>query len=118
MDPQVPFLAKAKVSWSGEEEGDLGFLENEIIKVFHIVDESWWQGSLSRNGNEGIFPKEFVNIVVDSRSNSQVPTPTKRASRDQGLLGNYTGAYAEAAYVNSTSSKLYQENEPRSRSLL
>ncbi|GBL52330.1 hypothetical_protein [Candidozyma auris] len=109
MDPQVPFLAKAKVSWSGEEEGDLGFLENEIIKVFHIVDESWWQGSLSRNGNEGIFPKEFVNIVVDSRSNSQVPTPTKtgqqrsRASRETTPV-----PMSKSPYVNSTSSKLYQ----------
>lgn len=87
-DPQVPFLAKAKVSWSGEEEGDLGFLENEVIKVFHIVDDLWWQGLLLRNGNEGIFPKEFVNVAIDLRSNSAVPTPTKqqqsraRASRE------------------------------------
>lgn len=109
MDPQVPFLAKAKVSWSGEEEGDLGFLENEIIKVFHIVDELWWQGLLSRNGNEGIFPKEFVNIVVDSRSNSQVPTPTKtgqqrsRASRETTPV-----PMLKLPYVNSTSLKLYQ----------
>lgn len=78
-DPQVPFLAKAKVSWSGEEDGDLGFLENEVIKVFHIVDDLWWQGLLLRNGNEGIFPKDFVNVVVDLRSNSAAPTPTRNA---------------------------------------
>lgn len=78
--PALPFLAKAKVSWTGEEEGDLGFLENEQIKVFNIVDESWWQGSLCRNGHEGIFPKDFVDVLVDLRANSARGTPTKKVA--------------------------------------
>lgn len=78
--PQVPFLAKAKVSWSGEEDGDLGFLENEVIRVFHIVDDQWWQGLLLRNGNEGIFPKDFV--VAELRSNSAAPTPNGNRTRE------------------------------------
>lgn len=78
--PQLPFLAKTKVSWTGEQDEDLGFLENEIVKVFNFVDELWWQGSLSRNGAEGIFPKDFVTVLPPSQNGSAQPTPTKMKS--------------------------------------
>lgn len=74
----VPFLAKTVVSWTGEQDGDLGFLENEMVRVFHIVDDLWWQGSLLRNGAEGMFPKDFVVQVADLTPSS---SPTKSASR-------------------------------------
>lgn len=73
--PPVPFLAKTVVSWTGEQEGDLGFIEGEVVKVFHIVDELWWQGSLSRNDAEGIFPKDFVQIIERSVTPSASTTP-------------------------------------------
>lgn len=75
--PAVPFLARTKVSWTGEQQGDLGFLENEVVRVFHLVDDLWWQGSLVRNGAEGIFPKDFVEPVPLSAPTSAQPTPTK-----------------------------------------
>lgn len=77
MSQPVPFLAKTAVSWTGEQEGDLGFLENEMVEVFHIVDKLWYQGSLLRNGAEGIFPRDFV--VPVSNLNTPIPsaTPTK-----------------------------------------
>lgn len=82
--PQPPFKVKTNVSWPGEEEGDLGFLENEIIEVYSIVDLSWWSGKLRRNNAEGIFPKDYVEImdqqITRSSSNlalSQQNTPIK-----------------------------------------
>lgn len=85
--PPLPFLAKTKVSWTGEQDEDLGFLENEIVKVFNVVDELWWQGSLSRNGAEGIFPKDFVDVLPPSQSGSAQPTPTKvKSSLTPALL--------------------------------
>lgn len=77
----------------------MGFLENEQIRVFNIVDEQWWQGLLCRNGHEGIFPKDFVDVLVDLRLNLAIGTPTKKvvSSRDATpaklpptpKLGNY-----------------------------
>lgn len=60
---QPPFKAKAVVSWPGEEPGDLGFLEDEVIEVTGFVDDSWWNGYLLRNRAEGIFPKDYVEAV-------------------------------------------------------
>ena len=91
--PQAPFKVKTNVSWPGEEEGDLGFLENEIIEVYSIVDLSWWSGKLRRNNAEGIFPKDYVEIMDPqlnhSNSNvalslSQLHTPVKDAKKNPG----------------------------------
>ena len=74
MPPPLPFKAKVVVSWAGEEEGDLGFLENEVVEVYLFVDDSWWSGKLRRNGAEGIFPKEYVQVLESSMSNSTSET--------------------------------------------
>ena len=34
--PPLPFKVKTIVSWAGEEEGDLGFMENEIVQAFPL----------------------------------------------------------------------------------
>lgn len=67
---QPPFKVQTKVSWPGEEEGDLGFLENEIIEVYEIVDEAWWSGKLRRNKAEGIFPMDYVEVIDQPMSHS------------------------------------------------
>lgn len=73
--PPLPFKVKATVSWPGEEDGDLGFLEGELIEVYSVVDESWWSGKLRRNGAEGIFPRDYVNIIEDQYRSSKSNTP-------------------------------------------
>lgn len=65
MTIQLPFKVKTIVSWPGEEDGDLGFIENEIVEVYSIVDDAWYSGKLRRNNAEGIFPKDYVEIIND-----------------------------------------------------
>lgn len=78
--PPVPFKVKANVSWAGEEEGDLGFIENEVIEVTSVVDDSWLCGRLRRNGAEGIFPKDYV-VIIESRNNSSTNSPANTPSK-------------------------------------
>jgi hypothetical protein len=81
--PPLPFKVKTTVSWPGEEEGDLGFIENEIVEVYSIVDESWWSGKLKRNNAEGIFPKDYVEIIEDRSNHNSLPsTPVKQLDYD------------------------------------
>lgn len=65
-----PFKVKTKVSWAGEEEGDLGFVDNEIIDVFAYEDSNWWIGKLRRNKKEGVFPKDYVEVIEPNLSHS------------------------------------------------
>ncbi|ABN64888.2 predicted protein [Scheffersomyces stipitis CBS 6054] len=125
--PQPPFKVKTKVSWAGEEDGDLGFLENEIIEVYSIVDESWWSGKLRRNRAEGIFPKDYVEVIpelnksVSSHSigtpKAQTPvqtpiqTPVKEADygkfKHSRASGTPTGMYNSYNGSKSVSPKRY-----------
>lgn len=81
MPPRPPFKAKVVVSWAGEEDGDLGFLENEVVEVYLFVDDSWWSGRLRRNGAEGIFPKEYVQVLESSVSSSPSEASLGRSDR-------------------------------------
>ncbi|CAN3374770.1 hypothetical protein DIURU_002251 [Diutina rugosa] len=65
--PEFPFRAKTLVAWAAEEKGDLGFLEHEIIEVLSAVDGEWWSGRLRRNNAEGIFPKQYVEVIDEPR---------------------------------------------------
>ncbi|KAI3404346.2 hypothetical protein KGF56_002866 [Candida oxycetoniae] len=102
--PPLPFKVKAKVSWAGEEPGDLGFLENELIQVFSIVDESWWSGKLRRNGAEGIFPKDYVEIIEqyslpNSSSNLASSLAAKQDYRSNGI-GAPSKQHSEGSLLN------------------
>ncbi|KAG7193155.1 cytokinesis protein 3 [Scheffersomyces spartinae] len=85
-----PLRVKTLVSWPGEQEGDLGFIENEIVEVFAAVDDSWWNGRLRRNGAEGIFPKDYVEVLDDKllKSTSHVSLVALRATTPDGLRRN------------------------------
>ncbi|KAJ0175202.1 hypothetical protein K1T71_009343 [Dendrolimus kikuchii] len=45
-----------------ENQGELGFKENDVITLINKVDENWFEGSL--NGKSGYFPISYVQVTV------------------------------------------------------
>ncbi|XP_052752317.1 endophilin-A isoform X5 [Galleria mellonella] len=45
-----------------ENQGELGFKENDVITLINKVDENWFEGSL--NGKTGYFPISYVQVTV------------------------------------------------------
>ncbi|KAF0269967.1 hypothetical protein FOG51_03557 [Hanseniaspora uvarum] len=55
--------ARALFTFEGEEDGDLGFNKGDIINIIKKSDSTndWWTGE--KNGNEGIFPANYVELI-------------------------------------------------------
>lgn len=98
--PGLPFKVRTKVSWPGEEEGDLGFIENEVIEVYLVVDDSWWSGKLRRNNKEGIFPKDYVEIIEEK-------IPHSSSSRSLNASGQGTPIKEELRVSQANKSGYY-----------
>ncbi|XP_041466815.1 dynamin-binding protein-like isoform X2 [Lytechinus variegatus] len=55
--------AKTLFPFSAERDCELSFMDGETIYLRVRVDENWLEGEL--DGNVGLFPAEFVEILVD-----------------------------------------------------
>ncbi|XP_017104955.2 uncharacterized protein l(3)05822 [Drosophila bipectinata] len=63
MQEEVVPYAVALYNFDGVEEGDLSFRENEKIYLLDQPAEEWLRGRL-RSGCEGIFPANYVEVIV------------------------------------------------------
>lgn len=57
--------AVAKYDFQALQPGDLGFKKGDTIEIIKMSDKTddWWTGSINRR--QGIFPANFVDIVMD-----------------------------------------------------
>lgn len=54
---------KALFDFDPENEGELGFVEGDVITLVDRVDDNWYEGSLK--GKSGVFPVTYVEVLVD-----------------------------------------------------
>ena len=52
-------------------DNELGFSDGDVVYLTSNVDADWMQGELS-TGENGIFPKSYVNVIVDVSSKSSL----------------------------------------------
>ncbi|KAJ5306218.1 hypothetical protein PENANT_c024G00489 [Penicillium antarcticum] len=76
--PQVPpilGLASAMYAYTPTDPGDLALQPQDRIQIIEHMNDDWWRGRNERTGQEGIFPRSYVNIV-NEKSNVSSPPPT------------------------------------------
>ncbi len=82
-EPHTPFQVKALYDYVSDHPDDLPFSANQIITVKVVEDEEWYTGSYTNSlgvQNEGMFPKNFVEILPPSPVPQIPQRPTRQDS--------------------------------------
>ncbi|KAJ5780545.1 hypothetical protein N7457_005705 [Penicillium paradoxum] len=76
--PQVPpvlGVAAAMYAYAPTDPGDLALQPQDRIQITEHMNDDWWRGRNERTGQEGIFPRSYVN-VLDEKAAASAPPPT------------------------------------------
>ncbi len=84
-----PFIA--------ENPNELTFFDNEIVVLIRYVDDQWMEGDI--NGQRGIFPISYVDIIVDCAHTEPAHADTAPPPGDN----------QDVAVVDATGNEFFQE---------
>ncbi|KAG7195315.1 uncharacterized protein KQ657_003843 [Scheffersomyces spartinae] len=104
-DPLPPFKVKALYTYENDYEDDLTFSAGQILTVTVVEDDQWYTGTY--DGQEGIFPRNFVEIyhelppVPVSR-----PTPKSPNRETTAATANATKESKDNIVVDEVKPKL------------
>ncbi|ELR12171.1 SH3 domain containing protein [Acanthamoeba castellanii str. Neff] len=67
-----------------EADGELSFVEGDVIEVRARVNEGWWEGRLT-NGDLGIFPFNYVQplVIFSSQSSTSAAAAASRVEHSE-----------------------------------
>ncbi|KAJ9579096.1 hypothetical protein L9F63_024802, partial [Diploptera punctata] len=74
-------------------DNELSFHEGEIVTLCRHIDKDWIEGKI--DGKKGIFPKSYVNILVDCDSYSNFSEPNQSEDLDAEVI---TDLFAKVLY--------------------
>ena len=68
-DAEVTPYGKTLFPFIAENPNELTFFDNEIVVLIRYVDDQWMEGEI--NGQRGIFPINYIDIIVDCARGSK-----------------------------------------------
>lgn len=85
----TPQLASASALYEylPSDAGDLALLPNDRITITEFMNADWAKGRNERTGNEGIFPRSYVQIL-DEKKNMMAPQQQQMVPSSSSGYGN------------------------------
>ncbi|KUI56062.1 Protein csh3 [Cytospora mali] len=70
--PTKPIIAHARAlyAYHAADSRDCSFERDDKIAVYEYMNADWWMGRNERTGQEGIFPKTYVDVVPENNNNN------------------------------------------------
>jgi len=75
--PEKAILAHARAiyAYQAADARDVGLEAEDRIAVYDYVNDQWWMGRNLRTGQEGIFPKTYVEVEKEMGRQQRPPPP-------------------------------------------
>ena len=76
--PTALTTASSIYAYAPTDAGDLALLPNDRVQIYEYMNSDWAKGRNERTGQEGIFPRSYVNIIDEKNRNQgsiMVPAP-------------------------------------------
>jgi len=70
---------RAKHEFWAENDAELSLAVGDIITVLNRDDEGWWEGE-GKNGQRGLFPSNYVDIIESAPASRAPPGPRPPAT--------------------------------------
>lgn len=108
--PSKPVIAHARAlyQYNATDSRDCSFERDDTILVFEYMNADWWMGRNERTGQEGIFPKTYVQAL---------PGPPYGAEKGAGPGAMYGGSPAPAQPVYGGYPPPQQQQSPYNSSV-
>lgn len=70
VSPEKPVLCRARAlyKYNAQDSRDCSFDKDDRIDVYEYMNADWWMGRNCRTGAEGIFPRNYVEQLLDEKS--------------------------------------------------
>lgn len=111
-DSGVTPYARTLYPFTGQNPGELSFNANDIVTLIQHVDEDWIEGEV--DGQIGLFPANFVEVVVDcpyifDTSSNTAPTVSTGNSIQESVAttGDLTNTQLSEMETNADESENY-----------
>ncbi|MCJ1393305.1 hypothetical protein MMC18_006177 [Xylographa bjoerkii] len=78
--------ASALYAYAPTDAGDLALLPHDRIQVLEFMNADWAKGRSERTGQEGIFPRSYVNVLDEKNVGLVPPPPTPQQNNNYGNM--------------------------------
>lgn len=97
--PSKPALghARALYDYAGADARDVSLKRDDRVVVLEHMNTDWWMGRNLRTGQEGIFPRSYVQVEEEQHQPPPGPPPSHQTWENE-KTGGFPGAQGHGAY--------------------
>ncbi|KAL8883227.1 MAG: hypothetical protein Q9192_007338 [Flavoplaca navasiana] len=99
--PKVLASASALYEYAPSDAGDLALLTKDRVSITEFMNADWAKGKNERTGQEGIFPRSYVQIIDEKSAMGMMAPPQTPAQVGSSSSGGYGNVPMDVAQSGS-----------------
>lgn len=95
-DVTISAYGKAKYPFVAVNDNELSFFDDDIVLLIRHIDVEWMEGEI--DGQRGIFPSSYIDIIVDCMDANESASGAVDTSKPTDGAGDETEVYGRVLY--------------------